>query len=160
MSIEVRVLGAHQLEALARRLRHEGDQGLMRELRRALSKADKPLEADVKAGMPAYLPDRYAAILAKATKFRNNVRTVGRQVSVTMVVTAKGVTQERQIKTIDNPGALRHPVFARGRRSAWVWAKQQVRPGVVSDKFDDHKARIRDDVLQAMENVAEKITKG
>ncbi len=160
MTLEVRVFGATQLEALAKRIRYEGDQGLMKELRRALSKADKPLEADVKAGMPTYLPDRYAAVLAKATKFKNNVRTVGRQVSVTMVVTAKGVRHDRQIKTIDNPGLLRHPVFARGRRSSWTWAKQRVRPGVVSDKFDEHKDRIRRDIMQAMDNVADKITKG
>lgn len=160
MSLEVRVFGAQQLDALAKRLKYAGEVDLLKELRRALAKADKPLEADVKSGMAVYLPDRYAAILAKATKFKNNVRTVGRQVSVTMVVTAKGVSHERQIKTIDNPGLLRHPVFARGRRSSWTWAKQRVRPGVVSDKFDEHKDRIRRDVLQAMDHVADKITKG
>lgn len=160
MTLEVRVFGAHQLDALAKRLKYAGDVDLLKELRGALRKADKPLEADVKAGMPAYLPDRYAAILAKATKFRNSVRTTGRTVSVTMVVTAKGVSHERQIRTLDNPGLLRHPVFARGRRSSWTWAKQHVRPGLVSDKFEDHKDRIRRDVLGAMDKVADKITKG
>lgn len=162
MGLEVRVAGAHQLEALARRLREAGDRSLPTELRRALSKAAKPLEADVRAHVGLYLPNRYAAVLERSMKFAVSVRTSGRSPSVTIVFTAKGVRHERQIKTLDNPGLLRHPVFARGPRRTWHWARkpQRVRPGFWSDQVEDHKPRIRRDMHAAMHDVAEKITKG
>ena len=160
MSIDLKVVGAHELHSLARRLREQGDVGLKTEMRRTLSKADRPLEVAIRAGVGEYLPTRYARILAKATKVATRLKTTGSDVSVRLQVTAKGARVQRRIAPIDNPGTLRHPVFATGPRSKWRWAGQRVRPGFVSDHFDALRGQLRRDLIQAMHHIAEKITKG
>lgn len=159
MPLEFRVLGTHELERVARELKSM-DRKLIPKLRRALDKAVEPTERDIIEGLPHYLPNRYAAILAKSIKFSTSTKTTGRDVSVRLVLTAKGVSHERQIRQLNNPGNLRHPVFARGRRSTWTWARQRVRAGFFSDPVEDQRGRLRRDVLKAMHDTAQEITRG
>lgn len=171
MSIDLKVVGAHELHSLARRLREEGHIGLKTEMRRTLSKADRPLEVAVRAGVGEYLPTRYARILAKATKVTTRLKTTGSDVSVRLQVGAKGKVYPRHIAKYDNPGILRHPVFGRTRplknhaklkavTYTNPWVAQNVRPGFVSDHFDALRGQLRRDLIQAMHHIAEKITKG
>jgi hypothetical protein len=157
-TVDLRVTGAKELTALARRLHEAADTGLTREFRKALSKGGKPLEAAIRANVGEYLPSRYARIIAKAAKVTSRFSTRAREVSVRYVVTAKGVKTDRKIRTIDT-GVLRHPVFARGPRSRWRWVGQSVRPGVVSDHVDRLRTQIRRDLVQAVHDTAKKITK-
>jgi hypothetical protein len=159
MSLDFKVVGANELERVARDLK-AADKTLIRQLRRALDKAAEPTKKAIVAGLPHYLPNRYARVLARAAKFTTSTRTTGREVSVRLVMTAKGVKTDRQIRQLNNPGMLRHPVFARGRRSTWNWAKQRVRPGLFDNPVEDQRGRIRRDVLQAMHETAQKITRG
>lgn len=162
MPIDAKVLGARELQDVARRFREAGRKDLTRELRRALDKAVEPTEQAIVVGLPHYLPDRYAAVLSKSLRFKTSMKTTGRDVSVRLVLTAHGVKTERQIRTLNNPGLLRHPVFPRGRRSTWNWVRrpQHVRAGLFDEPVEAQRHRIRSDVVHAMHNVAQKITKG
>lgn len=161
MSLEFKVLGAQELDRVARDLKSL-DRKLIPKLRRALDRAVEPTEKAIAQGLPHYLPNRYAAVLAKSLKFATSTRTTGRDVSVRMVLTAKGIRTERQIRQLNNPGNLRHPVFATGRRSTWTWVKrpQRVRPGFFSEPIEDRIGDIRRGVLHAMHETAQQITKG
>ena len=105
MSIDLKVVGAHELHSLARRLREQGDVGLKTEMRRTLSKADRPLEVAIRAGVGEYLPTRYARILAKATKVATRLKTTGSDVSVRLQVTAKGARVHGGIGRSGNDGS-------------------------------------------------------
>ncbi len=166
LGIGVQVEGAREFNALARRLRDAGDQGLMREVRKALDDKARPLENAVRTDLPRYLPNRYAAVLAKAMKVKGATRSYGREVSVRLVLTAKGSKRPRQVGPLDNPGTLRHPVCGRyrynqfGSRSRNPWVAQRVRAGFWSDHLDGMRKIIRRDVVEAVHTVAQKITKG
>ncbi|WP_427422658.1 hypothetical protein [Lysinibacillus fusiformis] len=171
MPFDLQVTGAVALESLARRMRETGDRDLMPKLRKALNKADAPLERRVRERLPQYLPDRYARVLARAARFSSRTATQGRVVSVRLVMTAQGAKYPRRVESLDNPGILRHPVFGRTRRIKrhWIhqatsmanpWVEQNVRPGFWSDQVDDMRGEIRHNVIAAMHEVAQQITKG
>lgn len=166
LAIGVQVEGAREFNALARRLRDAGDTGLMREVRKALDDKAKSLESAVRTDLPRYLPDRYAAILAKAMKVKGATRSYGREISVRLVLTAKGSKRPRQVGPLDNPGILRAPNWGRyrynrfGSRRRNKWHRQYVRAGFWSDHVDGMRKVIRRDVVEAVHTVAQKITKG
>lgn len=159
MSLDVRVVGSHELERVARDLK-AADKTLIVKLRKNLDKATDPTKKAIIVGLPVYLPNRYAAILAKAARFRTSVKTTGRDVSVRLVMTASGKKFPRKIEKMNNPGILRRPAWPRGPRSTWKWKDQRVRPGLFDNPVEDSRGRIRRDVLQAMHETAQKITRG
>lgn len=158
--LDVRVTGAQELDALARRLREADQRHLLPQMRRAFERATRPVEPAVRATLPVYLPNRYAAILAKAMKVAVRMKTAGRDVSVRLVLTAKGKAHPRKVAPLDNPGLLRAPSFPRGRRSTWRWHEQHVRPGFWSDHVERLRGDLRKASREAMHTTAEKITKG
>jgi hypothetical protein len=147
-------------------MREQGDRGIIRELHKRLDRADRPLETATRSHVGAYLPNRYARILAKALKFQTRIKTTGRTVSVRLVVTAKGSKRQREIGRLDNPGILRHPVFGRyrynkhGSRRKNPWVAQGVRPGFVSDRVDELRDQVRRDLIEGIHEIGQKITKG
>lgn len=166
LGIGVQVDGAREFNAVARRLRDAGDTGLIKELRKALDGHAKPLETAVRTDLPRYLPNRYAAVLAKAMRVRGATRSYGREVSVRLVLTAKGSKRPRQVGPLDNPGILRAPNWGRyrynkyGSRRRNKWHRQYVRAGFWSDHVHGMRTSIRRDVVEAAHTVAQKITKG
>lgn len=170
MPLGIEVTGALALESLARRLREAGDRDLMPKLRKALDKADAPLERRVRQHMPQYLPDRYARVLAIAARFTSRTQVNAREVSVRLIMTAQGVRYPRKVEAIDG-GDLRHPVFGRTRplrrhalhRATSMknpWAVTRVRRGFWSEPVEEMKDQIRHDAIVAMHEVAQQITKG
>lgn len=157
---QLEVNGARELHALARRLREQGAVGLTRELRQKLHGADKPLEAAIRFGVTEYVPNRYGRILRKALRLRTSVKSLPKQISVRMVLTAKGKARLRQIGPLNNPGTLRHPIFADGPRRLWRWTAQRVRAGFFSDPVEMMRHDLRKRVADAMHAVGRAITKG
>lgn len=166
MPLDLAVVGAHELHALARRMREQGDRGVLQELRKRLDRADRPLERAIRSNVGRYMPNRYARILARALKLQTRTKTTGRSVSVRLVVTAKGSSHPRQIGPLDDPGILRAPNWGRyrynkhGSRRRNKWHEQHVRPGFVSDHVDELADEVRRDLIDGIHEIGQKITKG
>lgn len=160
----VRMHGADQLDALARRLRAAGRTDLERELRRELRKPPKQLERAVKQGLPAFLPDRYARALSPSLRFRTTIGR-GAVVRVTVTMHGRGRGADRAVVAV-NRGVLRHPVYGRRRRTTRgrvftnPWAEQKVHPGFWSDPVAVVGRQVQADTVAAIDRVAAKIAKG
>lgn len=155
------VRGQYQLRALSARLREAGSegQGLRRNLYKQMNEAVKPLAEEISAPehLMAYMPDRYAAILAEdlgvriAKSFSANPR---------IEILAKAKQHKRKVRLLD-AGRINHPVYARGPRKGWRWSNAQtggMRPGFFSDATEKASPQIRDKVLKAMTETARSIT--
>lgn len=160
MATEVR--GGQQLRDLSLRLREMGSEGkgLQRELYRAINDAAKPLSEEIRVveHLRQYMPARYAGVLASDLTVTATKRG-GQRASV--AIRAKGRVHKRAVQTL-NAGLLRHPVFARDGvpRRDWHWVTQRagVRRGFFTDPVRRAAPGIRDQVQQAMHDVAQKIT--
>lgn len=153
--------GAAQLAALSKRLTDAGETGLRRALQQAISDAVAPLQRDIGdvSHLEAYLPDRYAAVLASDLAVTVSKLT-GSNPGVR--VTAKGQVKARKVQLLD-VGAINHPVYARGPRETWRWSNGQragMRAGFFTDPAQNAGPQVRDAILAAMHDVASKITDG
>lgn len=151
----VKVRGVDQLYALSRALRQAGRKDLDKELRRGVSRAVRPFGAEVKAEARTGMPSGYAPLLAASL----SVRTQWRAAGVTVVTTAKGSQDARDIEAIDG-GTLRHPVFGRRRRRTGrknPWVAQRVRAGFWTRPAERLQRQIVDEVKAAVVRVTEKV---
>lgn len=148
--MELEVLGADQFAALSRRLREAADKGLQRELYAALNRASRPARERVMAELPAYLPDGYAEDFGPTLRMRTSGRG-GRNAGIRITAKAKGPTGERFVGPLD-AGELRHPLF--GRRP---WYRQDVHAGFFSEPIAESAPVIREELIGAMETIAEQI---
>lgn len=160
------VTGGDDLAHLGRRLREAGDKDLMRELRKGLEAAMRPLGDLIAEGSPAYMPSGYEVTLMEALVSRTSTKTAGRTATVELVTYAQGKRgRRRQIRALNNPGRLRHPVYGRYRRikRGWLiknpWAAQNIRGGFFDDPVDANKENIREEARAAVRRVADKIVK-
>jgi hypothetical protein len=160
--------GARQFGDLARNLRLVGETELRRELYKAISDAARPLAAEIKsaAHLDPYLPDRYAAVLARDLSVTTHKRTGG---DPGVTITARAPTANpggrgRQIRSLNDAGILRHPVFAdrTAPRRTWEWKDQTrgVRLGFFDDPCQAAAPRIRDAIAAAVARVEEKAMRG
>ena len=152
--------GADDYAALARRLKEAGETGLARALRKAIKDAAAPIAREIAdpEHLKAYLPDRYALTLAADVK----VSTLGtgstRNPGVRLQ--ASGRQRKRKVAILDT-GVINHPVYARGERSTWRWRNDQtggMRAGFFTDVCENSGPQVRDKILAAMHETAEKIT--
>jgi hypothetical protein len=160
------VTGRQELSLLGHRLREADRKDLMRELRRGLSEGMKPLGDLVLENIPPDMPKGYEATLAEAMQFKTAVNTSGQRATVEFKAWAKGKRgARRKVKTLNNPGLLRHPVYGRYRRvkKGYLiknpWVDQHVKPGFFDDAADANKENLRHQAREAIRNVANKITK-
>lgn len=149
--MELRVTGAEDLAALAKRIRESGDarKGLKSELTKGIVRATKPLriEAQKKAG--SSLPSS-GGLAARVAKSKLSTKTLtGTNPAVKIVATGTALTTDR--------GYVSHPVF--GNRDAWV--KQPVKgAGWFSQTMQDGAPTVRRELIEAMQDIADKIDKG
>jgi hypothetical protein len=146
--MEIEVLGAEQYAALAKRLRDAADKGLQRELFAALNRGTKPAREKVLHDLPAYLPDVYAEELEPHLRLRTSRRASG----IRITAKAKGPRGDRYVGPLEG-GTLRKPLFGNRRR----WFSQDVHPHFFSEPIKDTAPEIREQLVQAMENVAAQI---
>jgi hypothetical protein len=150
--------GAAEFADLAVNLRLVGQDGLRRELYKAISNAAAPLARKIKdpARLDEYLPKRYAYVLSADLKVTTYKRT-GTDPGVTIAARAPtGGSGGRKIRAT-NAGLLRHPVFAdRGApRRSWRWRDQDVRAGWFDDPAAAAAPRVRAEILAAVERIGE-----
>lgn len=152
--------GREQLRTLAARLKDAGDegQGLRRELLRQLDAAGQPVARKIGSvqHLEAYMPHRYAAVLAGDLSVRVEKLLAGRSPRVSVV--ARGRRHRRKLQVLED-GRIIHPVFAQGPRRSWDWVEQTdgMRPGFFFDPCDAAAPGIRDRVLKALDETARRI---
>ena len=151
----LRVEGADQFFALARRLKEAGDKDLQRELYRGLNRAVKPLTASVRQSALETLPSQGGlnVTIATGSKVKVQRRTGARSVGIKLIATAqtpKG--RDRDLAGMDK-GKLRHPLF--GNRGFWY--PQAIAPGWWTKPTGRAGPVVRAELLKVMEEVRRKI---
>lgn len=149
--MEIEVLGAQQYALLARRLREAADKGLQRELQAALTHSTANARQRVKDELPAYLPDGYAEDFGPTLQLRTAGR-YGRGAGIRITAKAKGPRGERFVGPL-NEGMLRHQLFGMRRH----WFAQDVHPHFFSEPIEESAPEIRQELIGAMEIIAERI---
>jgi hypothetical protein len=149
--------GADQMRAIAKALKDLGDKSLKREFTKAITKTLDPLKTELAASALRTLPRRggLAARVARtrvrvARRANGGVRLVGRS------------TDLRDLKRLDDPGAVRHPVFQRpgqSRRDV-PWVRQQVPAGWFSGPLTEAKPELQRNMLAVASELAARIERG
>lgn len=144
--VNLRITGAEDLAAAAKRIRAAGDGGLRKELLASIRAEVKPTVEAIKANT-SILPQRggLAAKLRKGIGVRT--ATGGQRVGVRIV--QRHAYSVRQI----NRGRLRHPTW--GHRDRWV--TQSVRPGYFDEPIEKDIDRLRHGVIRAVDRVNKKV---
>lgn len=146
--MDLRIRGAEQLGDLAKQLRAAGDsgKGIRRELYAGINRATKPLKAEAKQAAASKLP-KSGGLAAVVAKSKLSTRTrAGRDPGVTITAKGVGMTTDR--------GYVRHPVFNTG-----AWVRQSVPSGWFTETMRDAAPAVRKELLEAMDDVADKIRK-
>lgn len=146
--MEITVTGAAELRALSVRLLAAGDGSLNRKLRTGVTDAVRPLKREVVAGLPSYVPNRYAGVLGPALKLRTSA--AGEAVQIT--ATARGRRKERALPAIDG-GTLRHPVYGNRRK----WVAQRIRRGFFTEPLKRGGPVIAAGIERVMNDVVRRI---
>ena len=151
---------AGQLNAVAVRLREIGEQGLVGELQRAIGSAVAPLPGRIRAGLPAYLPNRYAETLDAdlSVSRRTFLGAAGEEARVTVYASPRA--KKRKLRQSD-AGYLWHPLF--GDRKHW-YVNEAPGHGMVRGWFDapvqESVPEIRQAVERAMDDIVAKAVAG
>jgi hypothetical protein len=155
--------GASEFAALSRRLKDAGEDGLRKELYKAIRAAGEPITREIRdvLHLRPYMPDRYADILAAdiaVSMFqRGSIRSPG------VTIAARGRLKKRKVVHL-NDGFINHPIWPDGLpRKEWDWQNNQtggMKPGFFNDPCSRSGPQVRDKILAAMHDVASKVTGG
>jgi hypothetical protein len=152
------VTGTDKLITLSRRLKEAGRKDLQKELTKGISASLNPLRRDLRESARNNLPKK-GGLNENVAKLRFTVSRRDTPKGGGIRLIAKNAYQ---IRRMDEPGVVRHPVFKRkgeeGRNQ--VWEDQKIRPGWATNPFLKQAAPIRQDVEQAMDRVIKKIDGG
>jgi hypothetical protein len=153
---------AFDLNAIAVRLRELGETGLVSELQREIGAAVAPLPARIRAGLPAYLPNRYADVLDADLSVSRYTFLGGAGGEARVSVYASARVKKRKLRQSD-AGFLWHPLFGRFPRSSprnrWFVNEapgEGMERGWFSRPVEDSVPQVRDAVERALDNVVEK----
>lgn len=160
MAIELSI-DQQALQALTRALRAEDDgKKLRRDLANNLRHALEPAVADIKSGVMALgsaglstAGGGLAAAVAKNVKAEARLtgRSTGARIRIRTTPGVRGFTHAP--RRVNSPKGWRHPVF--GDRDTWV---QQIGvPGFFDRPIAARRTALRAAVLEAMEDMAERI---
>jgi hypothetical protein len=150
------IRGAEQFGALARRLKEAGDKELRSELYKGINRAIKPMKKDVKDNVTSYMPSNgiYAGVIKKALSLTISKRAGKSTPGITLKAKARGKTDLRKVGLLDD-GILRHPVF--GNREKW--RDTRIKGGFFTEQSKKSARFVRENIVQAMNDVAEKVAK-
>lgn len=155
MADDLTVVGAEELAKIGTALRRAPKE-IKREFYIGVSRAVKPLTMSVKQALPQFVPDAYAAELAKSLKTKTRSRS-GSTPSVTLISTAK--TKRGKVRNLAalNKGRLRKPLF--GDRRFWFDQSSGVRPDFFAKPAQDNVDEVREELLRVFEDVAKQIVR-
>jgi hypothetical protein len=145
------VRGAHELQALALRLKKAGDGELRKQLLREIRGSARKAIPDVRQSAYRTLPKR-GGLAERVGKQAYAVQTRLSASSASVRLAGKGM---KELRDIDS-GRLRHPVY--GNRK--IWKAQSVPPGFFSGAIERRAPSIRRDIEKAMGDIARKVTGG
>lgn len=146
--------GAGDFAALARRLKAAGEKDLRKELYSGITRATKPMRADIKQHSTGYMPSGYGATFQKSLRLTAIKRASAKNPAVQIKAVGKGKTRPRQVGPI-NGGTLRHPLF--GNREFWYTTR--IKPGFFTKEAKKGAPQAAKEILKAMNDVAEKVAK-
>jgi len=146
--VDIRVTGADQLAAVAKRLKDAGDRTLRRELLSGIRLSTRPLIASVREAARTELPKR-GGLAARVAESKIGVRTTSSGSRVGVRIVAKSGFD---LDAIDK-GQVRHPVFGHLDR----WVVQPVEPGWWSQTLADGAPVVRAALIVVMDAVARKV---
>ena len=153
--MDVVVLGEHKLDSTAADLLREG-RSFQRRVSTATGRAVRRVYYPTLVGMvPRYMPSGYGPELAADLKVSTSVRFSGIAPGVTAKVSAPtGGPSGRAVKALE-AGRLKHPVFARGPRATWTWAKrpQRIPAGFASQPLKVIRPQIRREIEQELDEI-------
>jgi hypothetical protein len=152
---DLEIRGQEEFVRVAKALNAQGSagRGLKRELRKQIQAAADPMTDEVLNHVAFYLPNRYAAVLARDLKVRQSWSTRGNVAALRLTGTAKGRNKRRHVGAI-NAGTLRHRVYGRD-----VWVNQSVQPGFWDKPLADAREKPARAVRRAIQETARKIAK-
>lgn len=149
--LDVRITGAAEAKRAADKLRR-GTRDSRREYIAAVREELLPVQREVKAGVPRYLPSGYAPILAPSLR----LVTASASGHVEIRARARGRKgHDRDIGRMER-GTLRSPTWPRGRREKWKWHGQRIKPGFFSEPIRKHQRDIRAAIVRAMDRIAKR----
>ncbi len=141
---------ASELESIARELRRQADGELFRELTAAMRRGVEPAKEQVRAGLDAHLPNRYADELNADLDLAVSVSTAGREPGVSLIARSG---KRRSLRRID-AGQLRHPGPGNDREH---WYAQEVHPGWFTGPARDADPEVTRNLEAALERVADQV---
>lgn len=150
------------LGAISARLKEEADGGLARSLSRGIARAVEPIEQEVRDGLRSHMPDRYAGVIAAELKVTRRTFQDPDGARVTVYAQTTGIGK-RRIGRLDD-GILWHPTFGRfprgNPRNIWrEMAEPHVKPGWWSDVTDQAAPRVRQGIVDALNDVTERLVR-
>src|SRR5262249_50908454 len=140
---------------LAKNLRDVGEEGLRKELFQAVDDAAQPVADEIGnvTHLRAYMPNRYADVLAADLRISTHKTTGGTDPGVTILVRAptpgRGGGKVRQ----RNTGVITHPLF--GDKQRWFTQTGGMVPGFVDTPVERAAPHVRDKVLEAVHRITE-----
>src|SRR5260370_36148977 len=146
--------GASELAVRGRRLRAAGEDGLGKEVYKAVRAAGEPITREIKdvLHLRPYMPDRYADTLAAdiaVSMFqRGSIRSPG------VTIAARGRLKKRKVVRL-NEGFLTHPLF--GDRERWFTQTDGMKPGFFNDPCDRSGPQVRDKILPSLHDAASNV---
>lgn len=145
---DFQVTGADDFLKLSKALKAAGRTELRKELNKRIKAAAKPAVQSVKDAALAGFPSRGGAGAFFAAKKATVVTATGKNPGVK-------IRFAKADQRLDTEGRLSHPVFGRpGTR-----AVTRIRPGILSEGFQDAAPEIRKDVEAAMQTVVDDIVR-
>ena len=146
------IKGADKLLVLSKQLKAMGNKDLQKELTKGINAAFKPLKRELPQSARNTLP-RKGGLNEKvaALKFTVSRRKSNNGQGLKLIARNK-----ISIKNMDDPGRVRHPVFARDGKPR-VWVDQKITPGWATKPFEADAKNIRNDIEVAMHRVIAKI---
>ena len=154
MATLITVTGAEGLARLARAVKAAGRNDLRKDLLRGVRKGSKPMIPDARAAAAESLPHRggLAADVAGA-KWVVRTRMQGRGAGVRITGTWTSEGRLHDLSKLDT-GLLRHPVYGHRKQR---WQAQAIRPRWFSDAMEALAPEIRDELLEVIDEVAQRL---
>src|SRR5215475_6740932 len=116
--------------------------------------AARPITSEVRLALPGHMPSRYAAALDESLRL-TITKAVSRNPGVRITGTARGA-KRRRIRRLE-AGVLAHPLF--GNRRHWFNQTDGVQEGFFSGPISDAQPQVRQAIVDAMADIADKATR-
>lgn len=153
--VEVDVRGAQQLVALSRACKQLGAKDLMSEATKAITASVAPLKRTVGDRTDEFLPKRGGLAKRVArTRLAHRTRKTGKQAGVRIVAQPSHATLRDPLRA--DRGRIKHPVFGMAASRA-PWTFQDVDPGWFSTPLEEGAPVVREELLKALEDAADKV---